>query len=96
MAATLLIPTALRAFTDGQGKISLEGDTVGQLIAALALRYPDIQPHLYEEDGTLRSFINLYVGEVNIKSSGGLDTPVSDGGEVLLVPAIAGGAGERA
>lgn len=96
MAATLLIPTALRAFTDGQGKISLEGRTVGELITALAQQYPDIRPHLYEDDGALRSFINLYVGENNIKGSGGLETPVPDGGEVLLVPAIAGGAGAAA
>ena len=68
MASTLLIPTALRAFTDGQGKVTLEGHTVGQLVAALAARYPDIQPHLYDDAGALRSFINLYVGEHNIKT----------------------------
>lgn len=96
MTATLLIPTALRAFTDGQSKVNLAGDTVGQLISALAEQYPDLRQHLYEEDGKLRSFINLYVGENNIKTTGGLDTPVADGGEVLLVPAIAGGAGETA
>ncbi|MCL2897281.1 ubiquitin-like small modifier protein 1 [Brenneria tiliae] len=96
MAATLLIPTALRAFTDGQSKISLEGDTVGQLIGALADKYPDIRQHLYEDDGALRSFINLYVNEKNIKTTGGLETPVGDGSEVILVPAIAGGAGEAA
>jgi len=93
MAATLFIPTALRAFTDGQGKVSLEGNTVGQLIAALAERYPDIQQHLYDDVGELRSFINLYVGENNIKTTGGLATPIADGTEVLLVPAIAGGSG---
>ena len=93
MASTLLIPTALRAFTDGQGKVILEGHTVGQLVAALAERFPDIQPHLYDDTGALRSFINLYVGENNIKTTGGLETPVSDGAEVLLVPAIAGGVG---
>ncbi|WP_416261698.1 MoaD/ThiS family protein [Gibbsiella quercinecans] len=95
MAATLLIPTALRAFTDGQGKVSLEGETVGQLVTALATRYPDIHQHLYEDDGSLRSFINLYVGETNIKTTGGLDTPVKNGDDVILVPAIAGGAGAR-
>ena len=94
MASTLLIPTALRAFTDGQGKVSLEGQTVGQLVTALAERFPDIQQHLYDDTGALRSFINLYVGENNIKTTGGLDTPVSEGAEVLLVPAIAGGLGK--
>jgi len=93
MAATLFIPTALRVFTDGQGKISLQGNTVGELIAALAGRYPDISQHLYDDTGELRSFINLYVGETNIRTSGGLSTPVGEGVEVLLVPAIAGGSG---
>ncbi|MCS5881318.1 MoaD/ThiS family protein [Klebsiella variicola subsp. variicola] len=74
--------------------MTLEGHTVGQLVAALAARYPDIQPHLYDDAGALRSFINLYVGEHNIKTTGGLETPVSDGAEVLLVPAIAGGVGK--
>lgn len=94
MASTLLIPTALRAFTDGQGKVPLEGHTVGQLVAALSERFPDIQQHLYDDTGALRSFINLYVGENNIKTTGGLETPVRDGTEVLLVPAIAGGVGK--
>jgi molybdopterin converting factor small subunit len=74
--------------------VILEGHTVGQLVAALAERFPDIQPHLYDDTGALRSFINLYVGENNIKTTGGLETPVSDGAEVLLVPAIAGGVGK--
>ncbi|MBW5814963.1 MoaD/ThiS family protein [Yersinia kristensenii] len=96
MAVTLLIPSALRAFTDGQGKVSLEGENVGELVAALAEHYPDIRQHLYEDDGSLRSFINLYVGDANIKTTGGLGTPVNSGDEVILVPAIAGGAGARA
>ena len=94
MASTLLIPTALRAFTDGQGKVTLEGHTVGQLVAALAERFPDIQQHLYDDTGELRSFINLYVGENNITTTGGLETPIGEGAEVLLVPAIAGGVGK--
>ena len=70
------------------------GTVLSSLVAALAARYPDIQPHLYDDAGALRSFINLYVGEHNIKTTGGLETPVSDGAEVLLVPAIAGGVGK--
>jgi molybdopterin converting factor small subunit len=93
MAVDLLIPTALRAFTDGKSEVSLDGKTAGEVIAALADAYPDIRRHLYEESASLRSFINVYVGETNIKNTGGLDTPVPDGGTVMLVPAIAGGSG---
>jgi molybdopterin converting factor small subunit len=89
--ANLQIPTALRAFTDGKSEAELAGDTVGALIAAFAERYPDIRAHLYDENGALRSFVNVYVGETNIKHTGGLDTPLAPDATVMLVPAIAGG-----
>ncbi|MDR3161655.1 MAG: MoaD/ThiS family protein, partial [Spirochaetaceae bacterium] len=60
-------------------------------VAALAEQYPDIKQHLYQEDGSLRSFINVFVGDTNIKKLRGLDTPLSDGAVLMLVPAIAGG-----
>ncbi|MDR1572272.1 MAG: MoaD/ThiS family protein [Clostridiales Family XIII bacterium] len=88
---SLLIPTALRAFTDGKSEVDAEGCTVGALVSSLADAYPDIRQHLYGEDGGLRPFINIYVGEDSIKGTGGLDTPVAEGDSVMLVPAIAGG-----
>jgi adenylyltransferase/sulfurtransferase len=95
MAVTIQIPTALRAFTDRQGEAVVEAATVGEAIAALALAYPDLKQHLYQEGGTeLRSFINVFVGETNIKKLKGLDTPLPDGGTIMLVPAIAGGVHE--
>jgi molybdopterin converting factor small subunit len=88
----LLIPTALRAFTDGKREVEVAANTVGEAIAALADAYPDIKQHLYEDgSGELRSFINVFVGETNIKSINGLDTPLTAGESVMLVPAIAGG-----
>jgi adenylyltransferase/sulfurtransferase len=92
MAATLLIPTALRGFADGSAELELEGATAGELISALATKHPEIKEHLYDENGELRSFINVYVGDESIKRLQGLDTPVKDGETVMLVPAIAGGA----
>jgi len=90
MAVNILIPTALRTFTDRNSEISVEGSTVGQAIAALAEKHPDIKQHLYKE-GELRSFINIFVGETNIKKLQGLDTPVTPDAQIMLVPAIAGG-----
>ncbi|MDR3336574.1 MAG: MoaD/ThiS family protein [Treponema sp.] len=90
MAVSILIPTALRAFTDRNSEVSVEGAAVGEAIAALAEKYPDIRQHLYKE-GELRSFINIFVGETNIKNLQGLDTALSPGAEIMLVPAIAGG-----
>jgi adenylyltransferase/sulfurtransferase len=91
MAVTILIPTALRNFTDRKSEVSAEGATVGEAIKNFADAYPDIKQHLYQ--GTeLRSFINVFVGEDNIKKLQGLDTAIADGGTIMLVPAIAGGA----
>jgi adenylyltransferase/sulfurtransferase len=92
MAVTIQIPTALRSFTDRRGEITVEAATAGEAIAALARAYPDIKQHLYQDPGTeLRAFINVFVGEINIKKLDGLDTAVPDGGTIMLVPAIAGG-----
>jgi adenylyltransferase/sulfurtransferase len=95
MGVILQIPTALRSFTERKSEIEVEGKTVGEAIAALAEAYPDIRQHLYQQNGQdapeLRSFINVFVGETNIKKLKGLDTPVSAGSTILLVPAIAGG-----
>jgi len=88
---TLLIPTALRGFVDGKASVEVSGATVGEALAALADKHPDIRRHIYEDDGGLRPFINVYLGEDNVKALEGLATPVADGAELMLVPAIAGG-----
>ncbi|MDR3342652.1 MAG: MoaD/ThiS family protein [Treponema sp.] len=95
MSVTIQVPTALRSFTERKSEIVVEGTTVGEAISAVAELYPDIKQHLYQdkEPGSreLRSFINVFVGETNIKKLQGLDTPVSPGTAIMLVPAIAGG-----
>lgn len=103
MAVTILIPTALRAFTDRRSEAEVRGATVGEAIRSFAETYPDIKQHLYrtgeadtpeDHSGELRSFINVFLGETNIKNLDGLDTKISDGDTIMLVPAIAGGGGE--
>jgi molybdopterin converting factor small subunit len=69
----------------------VEAGTVGEALAALTAAYPDIRRHLYGDDNALRPFVNLYLGETNIKNTGGTATPLKDGDEVALVPSIAGG-----
>jgi molybdopterin converting factor small subunit len=90
--ATVLIPTALRAFTDENAQVEAEGQTVGEAIEAVAAAYPDIRKHLYDEQGELRSYVNVFVGDEDIRGFGGLSAPVGADGVVTLVPAIAGGA----
>lgn len=89
--AILKIPTPLRSYTDGQTEVKVTGKTVAQAMEQLVVRYPALRPHLYNGDGRLRPFVNLFVGENNIKDLQGLDTPLDDGARVLLVPSIAGG-----
>jgi len=87
----ILIPYALRAFTERNAEVEVKAGTVGEAVNALAGAYPALKTHLFTEDGKLRDFINLFVGGANINSLQGLDTPVADNGEVMIVPAIAGG-----
>ena len=89
MAITILIPTALRSFTERKSEVSVEGATAGEAIGALAEAYPD------SGQRELRSFINVFVGDTNIKNLQGLDTAVKGGDTIMLVPAIAGGNGKN-
>ena len=91
MAVSILVPAALRAYTDRQAEIEVNGGTAGGVIGDLAAKYPDIRKHIYKDDENLRDFINVFIGDTNIKELNGLQTPVKDGDSVMLVPAIAGG-----
>jgi adenylyltransferase/sulfurtransferase len=93
MPITIQIPTALRAFTDRKSEIQANGSTVGEAVLDFSAAYPDIKPHLYDEEGELRTFINIYLGDSNIKNLDGLGTKLADGDVLMLVPAIAGGSG---
>ena len=90
MAVIIQIPTALRGFTERKHEVEVEAQTVGEAISALAGKYPDLRQHLYQGEN-LRSFINVFVGDTNIKKLEGLDTKLSGNETVMLVPAIAGG-----
>jgi len=88
---TIQIPTPLRAYTNDQSAASVDGATVGEALRALVDRYPELETNLYTDDGTLRQFVNIYVGEDDIRHLDGPDTALSDGDELSIVPSIAGG-----
>jgi adenylyltransferase/sulfurtransferase len=88
---TLRIPTPLRSYTGGQSEIEVQGQTVGDVMQDLILHYPSIRPHLYNTEGELRPFVNLFIGENNIKDLQGLDTVLQASDRLLLIPSIAGG-----
>lgn len=87
----LKIPTPLRTYTDGQVEVEVIGQTVGEAMLQLVHEFPPLRPHLYNGDGKLRPFINLFVGGQNVRDLNGLETPISEDTRVLLVPSIAGG-----
>ncbi|MCR5167049.1 MAG: MoaD family protein, partial [Oscillospiraceae bacterium] len=94
MSATVIIPTTLRMFTAHNSELELDGSTVGEVITALSAEYPETKKVLFGEDGRLREFINVFVGADNIRDLQGYDTPVREGDEIMLIPAIAGGSGD--
>jgi molybdopterin converting factor small subunit len=89
--ATLKIPTPLRGYTDSQVEIKVTAQTVGEAMLELVGRFPTLRPHLYNSDGKLRPFVNLFVEGHNINDLEGLATPIDADARVLLVPSIAGG-----
>jgi adenylyltransferase/sulfurtransferase len=88
---SLRVPTPLRTYTAGQSEVSLNGGTVGELMDSLVLQYPAIQPHLFNGEGSLRPFVNLFLGEDNVRDLKGLETPIQEDDRLLLIPSIAGG-----
>ena len=92
MAITVQIPTALRRHTAGVGNLSCCAANLGELFCMLDEKFPDLKPHLRDEAGQIRRFLNVYVNEEDIRFLGGQTYTFRDGDEVLLVPSIAGGA----
>jgi sulfur-carrier protein len=91
MAVTVSIPTALRQYAGGNASIQLASGPIGQLLANLVEQHPQLGKQLYAEGGQLRSFVNIYVGDEDIRYLQGLETQVPEGETVSIIPAIAGG-----
>ena len=85
------IPTPLRQYTGGNPEVEVGGATAGEVMSNLTQEYPDLRQHLYTGDGKLRSFVNVYKGDEDIRYLDGPDTEVSDGDELSIIPSIAGG-----
>jgi molybdopterin synthase sulfur carrier subunit len=90
MAVKVKIPTQLREATGGESQVSVEGKTVGEVLDALYARFGELRSRI-AEDGGLRRFVNVYVDGEDIRFMEGLDTQVSDGDEITILPAVAGG-----
>jgi molybdopterin synthase sulfur carrier subunit len=91
MAVRVRIPTPLRRFTQNVAEVQAEGSNVAQLIESLDAKFPGLKERLCDESGQLRRFVNVYVGEEDIRFLQGLDTAVGDDTLVSIIPAVAGG-----
>ena len=91
MAVTVRIPTPLQRLTNGQGEVQCDGTTVTTLLNDLERRHPGIKERICDEQGKLRRFVNVFVNEEDIRFLQGDQTPVKDGDEISIIPAIAGG-----
>ena len=90
MSVNVKIPTQLRAATGGEAEADASGSTVGEVLDSLFEQFGDLRERICE-DGDLRRFVNVYVGGEDIRFLSGLETEVSDGDEVTILPAVAGG-----
>jgi molybdopterin converting factor small subunit len=89
--SSIKVPTPLRPYTNGQSKIDVSGATVSEALASLVEQYPPLRPHLYNDDGQIRPFVNIFLGKDNIKVLDGFDTAIEPGAELMIIPSIAGG-----
>ena len=89
--ARILIPTPLRQFAEKNDTVEVAGTTAGEALTALTVRFPDLKKHLFNDEGKLRSFVNVYLNDEDIRYTGKEATPVKDGDTLSIVPSIAGG-----
>jgi molybdopterin converting factor small subunit len=91
MATKILIPTPLRPYTDKQEAVEASGATIGELLADLIAKYSGLKAHLYNDQGKLRSFVNIYINDEDIRYLQKDQTPVAAGDTVSIIPSVAGG-----
>ena len=91
MAVTVKLPAQLREAAGGATALAVQGGTVGEALEALYAEHGELRGRLADDGGALRRFVNVYIGGEDIRFLDGLDTPVSDGDELTILPAVAGG-----
>ena len=91
MPVDVRLPTVLRSEAGGQSTVTVKGSTIGDVLRELVAEYPGMAGQLLNEDGSLHKFVNVYVNDDDVRYLEALDTPVKEGDEVSLLPAVAGG-----
>ena len=91
MSVSVRIPTILRTYTGGQAEVTADRRTLREVLAGLDAAYPGLAGRIMDDTGKLRRFVNVYVGEEDVRFAQGLETPVPSGAHVSVIPAVAGG-----
>jgi len=91
MSVSVRIPTILRTYTGGSAEVSADPGTLREVIASLDTAYPGLSGRIVDDTGNLRRFVNVYVGDEDVRFANGLETPVPAGAHVSVIPAVAGG-----
>ena len=91
MSVTVRLPTIMRTHAGGQSEVSAQGSTIGEVIDNLVTQFPGTATHLRAPDGGVHKFVNVYLNDEDVRYLGKLDTPVKDGDQVSILPAVAGG-----
>jgi molybdopterin converting factor small subunit len=91
MSVHIRVPTILRSYTDGASEVTVEGSTLSEVLDSLEASYPGIRSRIVDETGELRRFVNVYVGNDDVRFLDGLATATPDGAKVSVIPAVAGG-----
>ena len=89
--STLRIPTPLRPYTEGVSEIEIQVGSVGQALEQLVSEHPALKPHLFTEAGELRSYVNLFLNDEDVRHMQGVDTSLQEGDHLMILPSIAGG-----
>jgi sulfur-carrier protein len=91
VSVSVRVPTILRSYTGGEAEVSAEAGTLREVLTALDTAYPGIAGRILDDGGQIRRFVNVYVGDEDVRFASGLDTPVPEGTQVSVIPAVAGG-----
>jgi molybdopterin synthase sulfur carrier subunit len=91
VAVEVRIPTVLRSHAGGASVVTVDGATIGEVLNKLVAEYPGMSGQVIQEDGSLHKFVNIYINDDDVRYLNGVDTPVPDGSEISILPAVAGG-----
>lgn len=91
MSASVRVPTILRTYTNDAAEVTAEGATLAEILDDLEVNHPGIRARILDDNGKVRRFVNVYVGDEDVRFEQGLQTEVKDGQQVSIIPAVAGG-----